>query len=152
MNRFGDIDWSFKKLPAAYGYHIQQIVSLEKYQFIKVAEKNCHFPSEHGLRHDEFASIYIYTMESDKLPKEREGVWRGVPLNVGQIFTANQLLTWWTVNSYSSSNCTFYMIEALNGRNVSGYTAYEGEDDQQQSLASTMNNLQMKTIPKEKRQ
>ena len=30
MNRFGDIDYSFKRLPPVYGYHSQQLLSIEK--------------------------------------------------------------------------------------------------------------------------
>jgi hypothetical protein len=75
MNRFADIDLSFKKLSPVYGYHSQKLVPLEKAlesiqpeidelpRYIKVAKRYCHYPSEHGLTHDESASIYIYTME-----------------------------------------------------------------------------------------
>ena len=30
MNRFGDIDYSFKRLPPVYGYHTKKLISLEK--------------------------------------------------------------------------------------------------------------------------
>ncbi|CAF5147026.1 unnamed protein product, partial [Rotaria sp. Silwood1] len=55
--------------------------------------------------------------------------------------TKNQIVTWWSVNSCSSSvnvikdflgnkkNSTLFMIEALNGKKVSGYTEYETEDE-----------------------
>ena len=75
MNRFGDIDCSFKKLPPVYGFRVEKIVSLEEAlkpiestidqltYFIKIAKKSCHFPNDHGLSKDQSASIYIYTME-----------------------------------------------------------------------------------------
>ncbi|CAF3839378.1 unnamed protein product [Rotaria sp. Silwood1] len=75
MNRFADIDLSIKRLPPVYGYRSVNFVSIEKVlepieshidqlpYYIKIAKKNCHFPSEHGLTHDESAAIYIYTME-----------------------------------------------------------------------------------------
>jgi len=75
MNRFGDIDYSFKKLPPVYGFRSEKLVSLEKSlellesqidelsYYIKIAKKNCHFPNDHGLSKDQSASIYIYTME-----------------------------------------------------------------------------------------
>ena len=52
-----------------------------------------------------------------------------------------KLLTWWSVNSCSSSvdviknflgnnkNSTLFLIEAINGKKVSGYTEYENEDE-----------------------
>ncbi|CAF4215199.1 unnamed protein product, partial [Adineta steineri] len=75
MNRFSDIDCSFKRLTPVYGFHVAKLVSIEEAlqsvqsqidelsYFIKTAKKHCHYPSEHGLTHDESASIYIYTME-----------------------------------------------------------------------------------------
>ena len=75
MNRFGDIDCSFKRLPPVYGYHAEKLVSLEKAlepvqsqidelpRFIKTAKRHCQYPSEHGLSKDQSAAIYIYTME-----------------------------------------------------------------------------------------
>jgi hypothetical protein len=188
MNRFGDIDISFKRLPAVYGYHSQKLVSLEKAleaivseidelpRYIKVAKRHCLYPSEHDLTRDESAAIYIYTMEwdesslyrvlnkalrdenrkaltiwfpylklfdtaLDKLPTVKESLWRGVPLDIGKKLTENQIITWWTVNSCSSSvkiiknflgsnnNSTLFLIEAVNGKKVSGYTAYENEGE-----------------------
>ncbi|CAF1470237.1 unnamed protein product [Adineta steineri] len=75
MNRFGDIDVSFKRLPPVYGYHSEELVSIEKAlepiesqirelsRYIKIAKQHCHFPSEHGLTKDQSAAVYIYTME-----------------------------------------------------------------------------------------
>ncbi|CAF1626609.1 unnamed protein product, partial [Rotaria sp. Silwood1] len=188
MNRFGDIDVSFKRLPPVYGYHAEKIVSLEKAlqpieahinelpRFIKVAKDYCHFPSEHGLSRDQSAAVYIYTMEwgettlyrvlnqtlrdenrqalriwfpylklfdtaLDLLPTVKEVVWRGVPVDIGKSFTKNQIVTWWSVNSCSSAvniiknflgnenNSTLFLIEAVNGKKISGYTEYASEDE-----------------------
>ena len=75
MNRFGDVDYSFNRLPPVYGYCTEKIVSLEKAlepiqsqidqlpSFIMIAKEFCHFPSEHGLTKDQSAAVYIYTME-----------------------------------------------------------------------------------------
>jgi hypothetical protein len=188
MNRFGDIDISFKRLPPVYGYHSQKLVSLEQAlelivsqihelpRYIKIAKRHCHYPSEHGLTHDESAAIYIYTMEWDetslyrvlnnslrsenrqelkiwfpylklfdtalnKLPTVRAVLWRGIPLDVGKSFSKNQLVTWWSINSCSTSvdvikaflqndkQSTLFLIEAKNGKKISGYTEYEHEDE-----------------------
>jgi len=188
MNRFSDIDCSFKRLPPVYGYHGQKLVSLENAlefllpeidelpRYIKIAKRHCHYPSEHNLTHDESAAIYIYTMEwgetslyhilnntlrsenrqelkvwfpyiklfdtaLNKLPTVKEVIWRGVPLDIGKNFTKNQLVIWWTINSCSSSvdiiktflrndkKSTLFLIEAKNGKRVSGYTEFENEDE-----------------------
>ncbi|CAF3681997.1 unnamed protein product [Rotaria sp. Silwood1] len=188
MNRFGDIDASFQKLPPVYGYRSEKLVPIEKAlepiesqidelpYYIKIAQRHCHFPSEHGLTRDQSAAIYIYTMEwgdttlyrvlnkalrsenrqalkiwfpylklfdtaLDKLPTVKEAVWRGVSLDIGKNFTKNQIVTWWSVNSCSSSvnvikdflgnnkNSTLFLIEAVNGKKISGYTEYEQEDE-----------------------
>jgi hypothetical protein len=188
MNRFGDIDISFKRLPPVYGYHSQKLVSLEQAlelivsqinelpRYIKIAKRHCRYPSEHDLTHDESAAIYIYTMEWDetslyrvlnnslrsenreelkiwfpylklfdtglnKLPSVEEVIWRGIPLDIGKNFSKNQLVTWWTINSCSSSvnviktflqnnkQSTLFLIEAKNGKKISGYTEYEHEDE-----------------------
>ena len=188
MNRFGDIEFSSKRLPPVYGYHAEKLVSLEKAlepveseidelpRFIKIAKQYCHFPSEHGLSQDQSAAVYLYTMEwgdttlyrvlnnalraenrkalkiwfpymklfdtaLDKLPTVKENLWRGVALDVGKTFTKNQLIVWWSVNSCSSSvnvikdflgngkKSTLFLIEATNGKKVSGYTEYENEDE-----------------------
>ena len=188
MNRFGDIDHSFKRLPPVYGYRAEQLVSLEKAlepiqpqidqlpHFINIAKASCHYPSEHGLTKDQSAAVYIYTMEwgettlyrvlnnalrsdnrqtlkiwypylklfntaLDKLPTVKEVVWRGVSLDIGKYFTKNQVFRWWSVNSCSSSvdviknflgtnkASTLFLIEAANGKKISGYTEFENENE-----------------------
>ncbi|CAF1314811.1 unnamed protein product [Adineta steineri] len=188
MNRFSDIDCSFKRLTPVYGFRVAKLVSIEEAlqsvesqidelpYFIKIAKKHCHYPSEHGLTHDESASVYIYTMEwgeqtlyrvlnktlrnenrhllkvwfpylklfdtaLNKLPTAKEVVWRGVAVDIGKSFTKNQIITWWSINSCSSSvnvikgflenqrNSTTFLIEAVNGKKVSGYTEHESEDE-----------------------
>ncbi|CAF1013776.1 unnamed protein product [Adineta steineri] len=188
MNRFSDIDCSFKRLTPVYGFRVAKLVSIEEAlqsvqsqidelpYFIKIAKKHCHYPSEHGLTHDESASIYIYTMEwgeqtlyrvlnqalrnenrdvlkvwfpyiklfdtaLNKLPTAKEVVWRGITADIGKNFTKNQIITWWSINSCSSSvnvikkflgkekNSTMFLIEALNGKKVSSYTQFESEDE-----------------------
>ncbi|CAM4833549.1 unnamed protein product [Rotaria magnacalcarata] len=125
-------------------------------RYIKVAKQHCHFPSEHGLTRDESAAVYLYTMEwgkdsfyrvlnqalksedrtklkpwfpflklfevaVEKLPSVKKAIWRV------------------TVNSCSSSvdvikgfvdiNSTLFLIEAVNGRNIKGYTNFDNEDE-----------------------
>ena len=188
MNRFGDLDWSFKKLPPIFGFHSQDLVSLEQAlqplesqikelrRYIEIAKDYCHYPNEQNLSKDQSASIYIYTMEwgetslyrvlnqalrsenrqalkiwfpylklfdtaLDLLPNVKESVWRGVPLDIGQNFTKNQMFTWWPISSCSLSisvieqflanelKSTLFLIQTVNGKNIAGYTQYEKEDE-----------------------
>ncbi|CAF4092970.1 unnamed protein product [Adineta steineri] len=74
-SRFVDVEFHNKKLSPICGYWNEKLVSLEdalKFieprsdeleNSIKTAKKDCHFPSEHGLTHDESAAIFLYTME-----------------------------------------------------------------------------------------
>ncbi|CAF3833190.1 unnamed protein product, partial [Rotaria sordida] len=75
MNRFCEIDISFKRLPPVYGYHAERLVSLEKAlepiqpqidelpYYIKITKRNYHFRSEHRLTHGQSAAVYSYTIE-----------------------------------------------------------------------------------------
>jgi hypothetical protein len=75
MSRFVDHEFDNKQLPPISGYWSENLVPLEQAlepivprieqldRSIKTAKKHCHFPSEHGLTHDESAAVYLYTME-----------------------------------------------------------------------------------------
>jgi hypothetical protein len=88
-----------------------------------------------------FSYLKLFDTALDKLPTVKEILWRGVPLDIGKNFTKNQMITWWSVNSCSSSvnvikdflgnkkSSTLFLIEAVNGKKVSGYTEYESEDE-----------------------
>jgi len=88
-----------------------------------------------------FPYLKLFDTGLDKLPTVKDNLWRGVPLDIGKSFIKNQLITWWGINSCSSSvnviknflgnnkNSTLFLIEAMNGKKVSGYTEYENEDE-----------------------
>ena len=75
MLRFTNVDSEPTKLPPIYAYRTHPLLPLRQAlepvlsrinkldEFIKVARDECHHPSEHGLTHEESASIYLYTME-----------------------------------------------------------------------------------------
>ncbi len=66
-------------------------------------------------------------------------IWHGVRHDVSKELKENQELTWWSINSCSSSvnviknfldhNSTLFLIEAINGKDVSGFTNYPNEDE-----------------------
>ncbi|CAF1344469.1 unnamed protein product [Rotaria sordida] len=188
MSRFLDIDLNNKKIPPNYGYQNQSLLSLEEAlepivpridnlrQYIKEALEKCHFPSEHGLTHDQSASIYLYTTEwgaqslyrllnkdlqsedpfvltpwfnylklfeiaLTKLPTEKKRLWRGTTDDVNKNFINGSEIIWRSASSCSTTlniikdlldndtNATLFMIEAMTGRNLSGYTKYPDENE-----------------------
>ncbi|CAF5024153.1 unnamed protein product, partial [Rotaria magnacalcarata] len=50
-----------------------------------------------------FPYMKLFDTALDKLPTVKEAVWRGVPNDIGKNFAKNQIVTWWSVNSCSSS-------------------------------------------------
>ncbi|CAF3214894.1 unnamed protein product [Rotaria socialis] len=88
-----------------------------------------------------FPYLKLFDTALDKLPTVKEAVWRGIPIDIGKNFIKNQTVTWWSVNSCSSSpnviktflggtqNSTLFLIETMNGKKISGYTEYENEDE-----------------------
>ncbi|UJR34520.1 hypothetical protein I4U23_021928 [Adineta vaga] len=88
-----------------------------------------------------FSYLKLFDSALDKLPPVRENVWRGVSNDIGKNFSKNQQLTWWSVNSCSSSvhvikhflgneiNSTIFLIETSSGKKISGYTDPEQEDE-----------------------
>jgi hypothetical protein len=205
ISRFVDTEFDNKKLPPLSGYWSEKLVPLEDAlkpieprfdelkRSIKAAKKYCHFPSEHGLTHDESAAVYLYTMEGGdnsfyrvlnealrsedrpaikpwfpylklldtallKLPTVRRNIWRGVVGDIGMKLKKNEELTWWSVTSCSLSmdvikdflafekTSTLFLIEAVNGKCLSGYTNYLNEDEvllapgtQLRVMANTLN-------------
>ena len=88
-----------------------------------------------------FKYIKLFDSGLNKLPVAKEVIWRGVPIDIGKNYSENQTITWWSVNSCSSSvnvikdflrteqHSTLFLIEALNGVKISGYTEYENENE-----------------------
>lgn len=88
-----------------------------------------------------FKYMKLFDSALNKLPVAREVIWRGVPLDIGKNYSENQIVTWWSVNSCSSSvdiikdflhdekNSTLFLIEAINGVKISGYTEFETENE-----------------------
>jgi hypothetical protein len=76
---------------------VPQIPNLMEY--VRQAKRECCDSSEHGLKKDESASIYLYTIEwgdqslyklihtaLEKLPSNRQNLWHGVNTNLSAEF------------------------------------------------------------------
>jgi len=88
-----------------------------------------------------FSYLKLFETAMDKLPTVRGVAWRGVPLDIGKNFMKNQIVTWWSINSCSLSvdvikdfldeneKSTLFLIEVVKGKQISGYTELENEDE-----------------------
>ncbi|CAF4918290.1 unnamed protein product [Rotaria sp. Silwood1] len=88
-----------------------------------------------------FSYLKLFDTALKKLPKRKGNIWRAVPGNVASEYKPNQVLIWWTISSCSTSadvvkaflkpnqEATLFMIEAINGRDLGGYTMFPNENE-----------------------
>jgi hypothetical protein len=88
-----------------------------------------------------FPFLKLFDVALKKLPNVKGSVWRGVPGDVTQQFTKGLVLTWWSISSCSQSmdivqdflgsdnNSTLFMIETVNGKDISSYSYYPRESE-----------------------
>jgi hypothetical protein len=86
-----------------------------------------------------FAYLKLFDTVAHKLPTVRKNLWRGVARDVAKNFKKGDEFTWWTISSCSTSvniikdflgsNSTLFLIEAVNGKDVSNYTNYPSENE-----------------------
>ena len=86
-----------------------------------------------------FAFLKLFDTALQKLPTVRKNLWRGVPKDIAKNFKKGDEFTWWTISSCSTSvdlikdflgpNSTLFLIEAVNGKDVRGYTNFVNENE-----------------------
>jgi hypothetical protein len=86
-----------------------------------------------------FAYLKLFDTAIQKLPTVRMNLWRGVARNISQNYKKGDEFTWWTISSCSTSvdviknflgaNSTLFLIEAVNGKDICGYTNYSNENE-----------------------
>ena len=86
-----------------------------------------------------FGYLKLFDTAVRKLPTVQKSLWRGVRENISGSFRKGDEFTWWTVNSCSTSvnvirsflrlDSTLFLIEAVNGKDFSGYTNYHNESE-----------------------
>ena len=85
-----------------------------------------------------FLKLFITALE--KLPSTKELIWRGINgHDDSQSFVDNDLRTWWSVNSCSKAlnivdiflggEGTLFAISAVNGKDISAFSAYPDEQE-----------------------
>ncbi|CAF0740297.1 unnamed protein product [Adineta steineri] len=86
-----------------------------------------------------FAYLKLFDTAVEKLPTLRMNLWRGVPEDVARNFKNGDEFTWWAISSCSKSlgtienflgpNSTVFLIEAINGKDISKYTNFPAETE-----------------------
>jgi hypothetical protein len=88
-----------------------------------------------------FAFLKLFDRALNKLPTVKGNLWRGTSGSVNGNFRKDQELTWWSISSCSTSltviknflgsetNSTIFMIEAVNGKDATGYTNFPTENE-----------------------
>ena len=86
-----------------------------------------------------FAFLKLFITALDKLPSVSGVFWRGVPCDVASEYTDNNVQIWWSVNSCSTelhvvelfltTNGTLFSIQAMDGKDISAYSAFETEQE-----------------------
>ncbi|CAF0787677.1 unnamed protein product [Adineta steineri] len=88
-----------------------------------------------------FSYLKLFDTALEKLPTVKKCIWRGVPQDVSQDYVEGTVKTWWSVSSCSSGvnviedflscndDSTLFMIEAVNGKDLTGYTTYPNEKE-----------------------
>ncbi|CAF3783817.1 unnamed protein product [Adineta steineri] len=88
-----------------------------------------------------FSYLKLFDTALEKLPTIKGCIWRGVRQNVSQDYVMGTVKTWWSVSSCSSvvkvvedfldsdDDSTLFMIEATNGKDLTGYTNFPNEEE-----------------------
>ncbi|CAF1016231.1 unnamed protein product [Rotaria sordida] len=86
-----------------------------------------------------FGYLKLFDTAVQKLPIVRKNLWRGVATDIAKNFKKGDEFTWWTISSCSTSvnmikdflgsSSTLFLIEAVNGKDISRYTNYSSESE-----------------------
>ncbi|CAF0744039.1 unnamed protein product [Adineta steineri] len=86
-----------------------------------------------------FAYLKLFDSAVQKLPTLRKNLWRGVPEDITRLFKKGDEFIWWTISSCSTSlstiqhflgsKSTVFLIEAINGKDISKYTNFPAETE-----------------------
>ncbi|CAF5221887.1 unnamed protein product, partial [Rotaria magnacalcarata] len=86
-----------------------------------------------------FGYLKLFDAAVQKLPTVRKNLWRGIAKDIAKDFKKGEEFTWWTISSCSTSvniikdflgsNSTLFLIEAVNGKDISGYANLPHESE-----------------------
>ncbi|CAF0965329.1 unnamed protein product [Adineta steineri] len=83
--------------------------------------------------------LKLFDTALKKLPSHHISLWRGVNVDISKNFKEGEELTWWNITSSSSlvkvvkqflgQSSTLFLIEAKNGKLISAYSSFPGENE-----------------------
>lgn len=86
-----------------------------------------------------YGYLRLFDNAIEKLPNQQMVLWRGINVDVSKNFEEGDEMTWWAINSCSSSVkvvesflgpvATLFMIEAKTGKDISIYSNYSTEKE-----------------------
>lgn len=119
---------------AVYLYTIEATIA----NFYEVLNKNLRQRDRSTVR-PWLNYLKLFFTAVEKLPLVKGNLWRGVRVDVSKSFNRDEEFTWWSISSCSlhisvisqflTHSGTLFMIEALNGRNISGYSSVSSENE-----------------------
>lgn len=87
------------------------------------------------------AYLKLFSTALQKLPTAQQNLWRGVPCDMSSEFQKGNEFTWWAITSCTTSisvlekflpmnsTSTLFMIEAINGKDISEYSEFQDESE-----------------------
>ncbi|CAF3600529.1 unnamed protein product [Adineta steineri] len=145
LDRFGKIAKNECHFPSEYGLTRDESAAVYLYT-MEWGENSFYQVINRALRAEDrsalkpwFAYLKLFDVAVQKLPNVRKNLWRGVSKDITRNFKKGDEFTWWTISSCSTSvniikdflgpNSTLFLIEAINGKDVSSCTNYPNENE-----------------------
>lgn len=145
LDRFGKIAKTECHYPSEHGLTREESAALFLYT-MDWGDNSFYLAINRALRAEDrstlkpwFSYLRLFDTAVQKLPNVRKSIWRGVKTDISRCFKKGDEFTWWSINSCSTSvnvikdflasNSTLFLIEAVNGKDISKYTNFLNEQE-----------------------
>ncbi|CAF2065347.1 unnamed protein product [Rotaria magnacalcarata] len=145
LDRFSRIAKNECKFPSEHGLTRDESAAIYLYtmewgedSFYKVINRYLRAEDRSTLQ-PWFGYLKLFDTAVQKLPTVRKNLWRGIAADIAKNFKNGHEFTWWAISSCSTSvniikdflgsNSTLFLIEAVNGKDISGYTNFPKESE-----------------------
>ena len=145
LDRFSKIAKNECHFPSEHGLTREESAAIFLYT-MDWGEHSLYRILNHALRSEDrsslkpwFGYLKLFDTAIQKLPTVQKNLWRGVAGDITHSFQRDNELTWWSISSCSTSvnniknflgpNSTLFLIEAVNGKDISRYSNFPNEDE-----------------------